>query len=62
MDFVTANKFAEDAEVGEATVESGIPVCSHFFKESLKQLLFFIITGAECEGFPFFGSGYALEK
>jgi hypothetical protein len=26
VDFVTANKFAEDAEVGEATVESGIPV------------------------------------
>jgi len=25
VDFVTANKFAEDAEVGEATVESGIP-------------------------------------
>ena len=26
VDFVTANKFGEDAEVGEATVESGIPV------------------------------------
>lgn len=25
VDFVTANKFAEDAETGEATVESGIP-------------------------------------
>jgi len=25
VDFVTANKFAEDAEVGEATVEAGIP-------------------------------------
>uniref|UniRef100_A0A8D8TDE4 Phosphoglycerate kinase n=1 Tax=Cacopsylla melanoneura TaxID=428564 RepID=A0A8D8TDE4_9HEMI len=25
VDFITANKFAEDAETGEATVESGIP-------------------------------------
>jgi hypothetical protein len=31
VDFVTANKFAEDADVGEATVESGIPVCSLLF-------------------------------
>lgn len=28
VDFVTGNKFAEDAEVGEATVESGIPAGS----------------------------------
>ena len=26
VDFVTADKFAEDAATGEATVESGIPV------------------------------------
>ena len=26
VDFVIANKFAEDAEIGAATVESGIPV------------------------------------
>lgn len=26
VDFITADKFAEDAAVGEATVESGIPV------------------------------------
>jgi len=28
---VTANKFGEDAETGEATVESGIPVMYGFF-------------------------------
>lgn len=28
---MTANKFGEDAETGEATVESGIPVMYGFF-------------------------------
>ena len=38
VDFVTGSKFAEDAEVGKATVESGIPdghlvsgYCTHIF-------------------------------
>ncbi len=54
MDFVTANKFAEDAEVGEATVESGIPVRIHFFKESLQQHLLSFVQEQNVGVFPCF--------
>jgi hypothetical protein len=63
VDFVTANKFAEDAEVGEATVESGIPVCFHFFEENICSSIFFsFVKERNVRVFLCFGSGYAFLK